>query len=364
MDLTYSDEQRAFADSIERFLKSRGTAAGRPSGADDWREMAGLGWLGLPFDADNGGLGGSFVEVGLLAEAFGRHQVNTPLVSSIVLAGGLIEGLADPDQRQRWLPALIAGEARIAAAHEEGRRGPDTGSLATTLDAAGRLNGGKANVLDGADAEAFIVSARRPDGRVVACHVPNSAPGLRIEPFPTVDGRTAARLAFTETPAEVLGDGYDGSATVALVVDRAVAVLAADLTGAMAAALDATVAYVKVREQFGQPLGANQVIKHRLVEMAVKCEEARSISLGALIRVGDGSDASLRRRAVSAAKAKVARDGRWVTEQAIQLHGGMGVTEELPVGGYLKRVLAFEAVLGTSRWHKARYGANNAEVAS
>ncbi len=359
MDLTYTDEQTALRDSAERYLKDRYTAEARLEPGSHWQAFADLGWLAIPFDPAVDGLGGSMVDVGLVAEAFGKHLVVEPFVSSVVLAGTLIDACAGGKLKADMLADLMAGTARFAVAHEEARRGPDAAAIETTLSGDGStavVTGSKTTVIDAAIASAFLVTARRPDGSaaVALCH--RDAPGLAIETFPTVDGRTAARLSFREVPVAPIG-AADARAAIDLAVDRTVAVLAADMTGAMQAALDATVAYAKIRVQFGQPIGANQVVKHRLVEMAVKCEEARSIALKALILTSETGDAAVRSRAVSAAKIKISKAARSVCEEAIQLHGGMGVTEELDVGGYLKRALAFEAVLGTSHWHKQRYAA-------
>lgn len=356
MDLTYSDEQIALRDSAARYLKDRYTAASRLEPGSHWKAFADLGWLGLSVSADHGGLGGDMVDASLLAEAFGRHLVVEPFVSSVIFAGTLIEELATPAQRERLLGGIIDGSMRFAVAHEESGGGPDVAALKTQLIGTS-ISGSKTTVLDAGTATAFLATARRSDGTAAVVLCPRDANGLSVETFPTVDGRTAARLTLDNVPVDVIGDGGDATAAIDLAVDRSVAVLSADMVGAMQAALDATVAYAKIRVQFGQPIGANQVVKHRLVEMAVKCEEARSIALRALILSSENSDPVARSRAVSAAKIKISKAARSVCEDAIQLHGGMGVTEELEVGGYLKRALAFEAVLGTSRWHKARYGA-------
>lgn len=360
MDLTYSDEQIALRDSAARYLKDRYTAASRVEPGSHWKAFADLGWLGLSFSADHGGLGGDMVDAGILAEAFGRHLVVEPFVSSVVFAGTLIEALAMPAQRDTLLAGIIDGSVRFAVAHEEGAAGPDVAALKTLLvegSSGASVSGAKTTVLDAGTATAFLVTVRRRDGTAAVALCPRDAKGLTVDAFPTVDGRTAARIAFDNVPVEVIGGSGDATAAISLAADRSVAILAADMVGAMQAALDATVAYAKIRVQFGQPIGANQVVKHRLVEMAVKCEEARSIALRAMILASENGDPMARSRAVSAAKIKISKAARNVCEDAIQLHGGMGVTEELEVGGYLKRALAFEAVLGTSRWHKARYGA-------
>lgn len=367
MDLNYSDEQVALKDSAERYLRERYTARSRIEPGSHWKAFADLGWLGIAIDPAYDGLGGTMVDVGLIAESLGRHLCVEPYISSVVFAGSLIEQCAGADRRTALLNSLAGGDDRFAVAHEEPGRGPDAASIQTMLGGDGAtatITGAKTTVIDAGLASSFLVTARRRDGAAAIALCRCDAKGLSAEMFPTVDGRTAARLRLDATPVDVISGPGDVSAGIDLGVDRAVAVLAADVTGTMQAALDATVAYAKIRVQFGQPIGANQVVKHRLVEMAVKCEEARSIALKALILAGESGDAATRSRAVSAAKIKISKAARSVCEEAIQLHGGMGVTEELEVGGYLKRALAFEAVLGTSRWHKQRYAASRGAIDS
>ncbi len=354
MNLTWTDEQNALRSSAERFLAERYIAAMRAAPGSAWEALAQLGWLGLPISSAYGGADGSLLDVTLLTEAMGRQRVTEPYVSAVVLTAGLIEACGSEAQKTALLPGIVEGSCRIAFAHEEGVD-PLLGYLGVTASPGHRLSGRKLVVLDAATAtHGFLVTANAGRGAGVF-HVAPSAAGLQIETYPSVDGRSAANLILDNTPAERLGDVRDRAEDIVRAIDCAVAAQCADMVGAMHAALDATVAYAKVRQQFGRPIGANQVIKHRLVEMAIRGEEARSSALLAAIRCSDGSDAATRSRAVSSAKVKVAKAARAVTEDAVHIHGAMGVTEELDVGGYLQRSIAFEAVLGTVKQHRARY---------
>jgi hypothetical protein len=335
MDLSHSDEQTALRDAADKVLRSWSSNA--PPTAERWRTMADLGWLSLPMAAEDGGLGGTCVDVALLSEAFGRHLIATPYVSRAVLAAGLVaEGIAEPERSQR-LRAIAEGRCAVAVVCE---------GLALDIDGAEALL-----VVDGTDAGQRVQWLRL------------EAPGLRLEPFATVDGRQAARVHYTAAMVSPSGPGRVAAERIEAHLDTARAALTAEAVGLMQAALDATVGYAKVREQFGRPIGANQVVKHRLVDMAIAVEEARSLALRAAIRCSDGSPAAVRANAVSGAKAKIADLARSVCEAAVQLHGAMGVTNELAIGQYLKRCLAIEVSYGTPRWHRARYAATRAALA-
>lgn len=372
MDLDYTAEQLALKESATRFLTdrypieaSRRVAAGADGfDAATWRAFAELGWLALPFAEADGGLGGGAVDVALLMETFGAALVMEPFVSTAVLCGGLVAAAGSAAQRAALLPEIIAGRMMLALAHSEPEARHDFFRVAARATRAGggwRLDGRKAVVLDAPMAHRLLVTARLDGGDALGVFlVPRDATGQAMTTYPIVDGRRAAHLVLNGVAVgadALLGGEADQSGAISTAVDRAVIALAADAIGAMQVLLDKTIEYTKTRVQFGQPLAANQVLKHRMVDMAVRIEEARSITLKAAIRADDGSTAVVRGRAVSGAKVKVAASARYVAEQAVQLHGGMGVTDELDIGAYFKRVLAFEALCGTTAWHLKRYGA-------
>ncbi len=371
MDLAYSDEQRMFADSANEVLTKRALKADNQS---LWSEMAELGWLALPIPEAYGGFGQGAADVGILCERFGRHLVATPYVPALVLCARLIASLGTDAQRAALLPGLANGSLTLALAHTErgARHTLQHVTLSASADGGGwRLSGEKMAAIGADQADRILVSARlsgssRDAAGIAVFVIEPGQSGLRIDRYDTVDGATAARLTLTDVhlPASArLGatDDEAGGAFTALehAFDAAIAAWCAELLGLMESATAATIDYTKVRVQFGKPLAANQVLRHRMADMSVHCEVARSMALRAALHV-DHADVSVRARAVSGAWAKVIRAARSVTEEAIQMHGGMGVTDELNVGLFLKRVVALEALVGGAEHHLRRHAAHSA----
>lgn len=360
MDLEYDQSHLLLRDSAERLLRDRydyrtyqkiATGAAGWS-AELWAEFAALGWLGLPFPEEDGGSGGGAVEVAILMEAFGRALVIEPFLPTVVMAGGVVADLGTAAQRREILSPLIEGKLRLALVAGEGApvaAKPRGGSYVLTGDAA--------SVLGAPMADRLVVAARLPAGTTGAFVVPAGANGLVLRPFRTVDGLRAADMAFGEVtvPASaLLGGEEDAGPALARGLDRAITAASADAVGAMAALVAATVDYTKQRVQFGQPIAKFQVIQHRLVYMKIREEEARASCRLATLSL-DGP-AAHRARAASGAKAKIGRAGRHVAQEAVQLHGAIGTTNELAMGAYAKRILAYEARFGSTRSHLRRYG--------
>ncbi|MCA9523122.1 MAG: acyl-CoA dehydrogenase family protein [Myxococcales bacterium] len=365
MHFELSEEQRMLRQTVsnfvrkdspvERFRKLRDGELGYDRGV--WRKMAELGWLALPFAESIGGLGFPFVDVGLLLEQFGTTLVAEPYLASVVLAGKAIELAGTPEQAERWLAPMIAGETTLALAYQEAESGhaPERCDCVATRTADGfRLHGQKRWVLNGHAADWLVVSARL-GGEIALFVVDPAASGVSRRSVQMIDFRRAAMLdldnvvvaADQHLPAE------DAAAVLEHVYDYGAAAAIAEGVGLMDAVLRMTVEYLKTREQFGQKIGAFQVLQHRAVEMFVECELTRSASIRALIRADD--DPLLRRTAVSAAKAQLARGARWVTQQAIQLHGGIGITDEADVGLYLKRAVVLNTLFGDEDYHLVRF---------
>jgi alkylation response protein AidB-like acyl-CoA dehydrogenase len=362
VDLRYDTEHELLRDSAEKLLAERYDyrTFQRISQSDAgwsreiWGEFAGLGWLGLPFAPDDGGSGGGAVELAILMEAFGKHLVIEPYLATVVLGGGLIVALGSQSERRAMLPAVIAGESRLAFAHED--RGQPT--QAHRSSAGYVLRGAKKVVLGGEMADTLLVSAALGDGRIGVFALPKATRGLTLRPFRLVDGSRAAEVDLTDVTAPasaLLGGNEDAGDVVAHVLDRAIAALSADAVGAIAAMVKATVDYTKTRVQFGQPLANFQALQHRMVKLKVKEEEARAAALFATLSVDGAPD--MRERAVCGAKAKIGRCARFVHQDAIQLHGAIGTTNELSLGGYAKRLIAYEILFGSTREHLRRYGA-------
>ena len=369
MDLTLSDEQRMLRESVDRFVTEtcnsdhRKRSANDPRGysTDIWKQFADLGWLALPISEDHGGLGGGAVEIGILMEAFGRGLVSEPYLSSVVIGASLIAESGSPSQKQALLPRIADGTLCLAFAHSERQARFDLANVATTAmktPEGWRLDGHKIAVLDGNAAGQIIVSARLDDGKLCLFLLPHDAPGLTSRDFPRLGGGRACNLDLRDVrlPADaLLGDGSDALPAIEIAVDRAMAALGAEAVGIMQTLLDQTLEYTKIRKQFGKPLSANQVIRHRLADMAMQCDEARSMALRAALMAD--AEPVARGRAASGAKAKIGKCARFVAEQSVQLHGAMGVTEELDIGSYFKRLLAFDTLFGGSAHHYRRYAA-------
>ncbi len=381
MNLELSEEQRLLQDSVTRyvarehdFARHRRIAEG--DGEDEravWRSMAEMGWLGLPLSEMDGGSGGGPIEVAIVMEGLGSALVLAPYLSTVVLAADLIARLASPDQRQRWLPALAGGALRVAVAASgaiaaDGWRALDI--RATRGGGRGwRLDGVVRGVVDAPDAAMWLVPARidgdatRPEGTVALFAVTPGAPGLAATAFGRVDGRRAADLAFegvAVADSDRLGAGarasdteqVDARGAIEAALDSATVAACTDAIGCLTVLVERTVAYAKTRIQFNQPLAVNQVLRHRMVDMALHREEARAIALSAALRLSDEPGA--RARLASGAKIRVGRAARAIAEGAIQIHGAMGVTDELDIGAYAKRLLAFEMTYGTAADHQRR----------
>lgn len=372
MDLTPSDEQRLLRESADRFIaetyttKLREQNAKEPFGFSEaiWKQFADLGWLALPLPEAYGGIGGGPIEVGILMEAFGRGLVSEPYLSTVVLGAGLVAEHGRDEQKAALLPSVAEGTLRLAFAHAERAARADLARVDTTARKDGDqyvLDGAKVAVLDGASADQLIVSARlasNGSGSLRLFLVPRDAAGLTLADYPRLGGGRACNLTLqgVRVPADaMLGAGGDAYPAVEAVVDRALAAMSAEAVGMMQTLTDKTLDYTKVRKQFGRPLAANQVVRHRLTDMSVQVDEARSMALRAALKTE--ADAAERGRACSGAKAKIGKGARFVAEQSVQLHGGMGVTEELDVGAYFKRLLAFETLFGGSPHHYRRHAA-------
>jgi alkylation response protein AidB-like acyl-CoA dehydrogenase len=362
VDLRYATEHVILRESAEKFLAERydyrtvQKIAASETGWDRevWEEFAKLGWLGLPFAPEDGGNGGGAVELAILMEAFGQHLVIEPYLATVVLGGGLIAALGSTAERQTMLPAVMEGECHLAFAHEE----RDVPTRAQRTNDGYSLRGGKKVVLGGSSADTLLLSARLGDQGLGVFVVPRTTHGLTVRSYRMVDGRRAADVDLNDAmvpTSALLGGNENAGGAVEAVLQRAIAALSADAVGAIGAMVKATVDYAKTRVQFGQPIANFQALQHRMVRIKIKEEEARAAALFATLSL-DGP-AAICARATSGAKAKIGRCARSVHQEAIQLHGAIGTTDELALGGYAKRLLAYELLFGSTREHLRRYGA-------
>jgi pimeloyl-CoA dehydrogenase small subunit len=372
MDFDLSEEQRLLKDSVERLLAQRYGFDQRKAYAKSeegwsralWEQYAELGLLGLAFDEAHGGTSGGPVETMIVMEAFGRALALEPYLATVVLGGGLLRHGASDAQKAALLPRIAAGELRVAFAHGERTARYHLADVTMGAKRNGNgwiLDGEKALVLHGDSADTLLVTARTAGGRrdrdgIGLFLVDAKHPGVARRGYPTQDGQRAAEIALSGVRVgadDAIGDAGSALPLVERAVDEAMAALAAEAVGAMAEMQALTVDYLKTRKQFGTTIGSFQALQHRAVDMFVAIEQARSMALLATMSVGEG-DAAERRRTIAAAKVQIGRSARFVGQQAIQLHGGIGMTMEAKVGHYFKRVTMIDTMLGDADYHLER----------
>lgn len=373
MDLQYTPEQIQLRESVERFVREEYDFATRrrlvasEAGHDEacWRRFADFGWLAVPFSEDDGGIGGDATDTGIVMEGVGRGLMLEPYLANVVLAGGMLRSLGSTQQKADWLQPMMAGEFKLALAYAEPGARDDLGACATTArrdgDAHYVLDGRKCLVHGGAAAQRFVVVARTSGaagepGGLSAFAVDALAPGLEVRRYALHDGSRAADLSLQGvrvTAAQRLGEEGAASQALERVVDEAIAAIASEAVGAMSVLVDMTLDYLKTRRQFGRPIGTNQALQHRMVDMYIALDEARSMALYGALMLAE-PDAGARRRALSATKIEIDRTARKVGQEAVQLHGAMGVTEELAVGHYFKRLSMIGVSFGDADWHLRR----------
>jgi len=373
MDFSLTEEQTMLKDSVERFLEDnfsfeqrrRMLADRQPMSAQLWQGLAELGVLGVPFSPEDGGFGGGGVETMLVMQALGRNLTLEPYLATVVLAGGCVALGATEGQKKLLLPKIIDGSLILAFAHSERNARFDLGHVETRAVRHGDgfvLDGEKNLVLHGSVADKFIVSARTAgasanEGGVTLFVVASDEENLGGQEYPLFDGTRALDLQLSGVkvgPDAVIGTVDQAGPLIDTVLDRAMAALCAEAVGIMDALHATTVEYLKTRQQFGQPIGRFQALQHRAVDMLVQLEQARSMALLAASKV-DSPDVSERRRTVAAAKEMAGRAGRFVGQQAIQLHGGMGMTDELNVSHFFKRLTAIDVLFGNSASQRTRF---------
>ena len=374
MDLSFSDDQRLLEDSVARFVRNeyefdkRRVLADSDEGfsRDHWATFAELGLLGLPFKEEDGGLGGGPIETMIVMEQFGRGLVLEPYLATVLLAGQAIAHAGTAAQRQALLPDLIAGRKLYTLAHVEPTARFTLEHVETRAEKDGdgfKLTGAKAVAFSAPAADHIVVSART-DGQtrdrvgISLFTVPANADGLTVRPYRTIDGLRAAEVILDGVSAgsdALLGEAGAALPAIETVVDHATVAVCGEAVGAMDVLRETTLEYLQTRQQFGVPIGKFQVLQHRSVDMLVSCEEARSLTMMAALSLG--KPAVARARAVSAAKAHIGKAGRHVGQEAVQMHGGMGMTDELKIGHYFKRLTMIDTLFGNVDHHLDRFAA-------
>ncbi len=368
MDFSFTEEQTLLRNSLSRYLADKYTyedwrkftrvAEGRDPA--HWRQFAELGLLAASLPEEFGGLGGGPVESMVVMEEFGRALVVEPFVPTVVIAGGLLTKSGGA-LAEEILPKIAAGETIIAFAFAEPQSRYNLADITTIAKKQGDsyvLNGKKSVVLGAPWADQLIVTARTGGGQreekgVSVFLVEKSAKGVSTQDYAAMSGVRASDIVFENTPGRLIGTADTGFTSLDAVVDRAIAAHMAEALGAIAVLMSATVEYAKTRKQFGQPIGKFQVLQHRMVDMFIAEQQARSAALMANLKLGDADGA----RAVSAAKAAVGKYAKQVGESAVQVHGGIGMTDELNVGHYFKRLTLLEMLYGSRDHHLRRMAA-------
>lgn len=374
MDFTFTDEQQMLQDSVRKYVRdnydfdTRKKILESTRGYSDevWQVFAELGWLTVPFSEEDGGFGGSAVDLMVMMEEFGKGLVVEPFVPTAVIAGGLISALGSAQQKADLLPKIMQGSCQLACAFSEVDSRYNLASVSTTATRKGDkiiLEGKKIAVLNGASAQQLLVVARtggqRLDRDGVSIYlVPGDHAGLTRRGYQNVDGHGAAEIILDKV--EVSADsnlGAEGQALAELekVIDVATMAVSAEAVGELDLLLQKTVEYSKTRKQFSVPIGTFQALQHRMADMFIECQLARSIVMMAAMKLDSAADSREKARAVSAAKSRLGSAIRKVGQEAVQLHGGIGMTDEMDVAHLFKRVSTVENLFGDRDYHTARF---------
>src|SRR6201999_4045897 len=372
MDFDLSEEQRLLKESIDGLLtdsydfEQRKKYMNEKGGCSPaiWSKLAEQGLLGLPFAEEDGGFGAGAVETAIVMEAMGRSLVIEPYLATVVIAGGFLRHGGSAEQKAAHIPGIIDGSKTFAFAQLEKNSRYDLFDVATTAKKKGEaygIDGEKFVVLNGEAADTLIVTARtkgnqRDKSGIGVFLVPADAKGITKKGYPTQDGLHAADITFTgvEVGADaVIGDPENGLPLIERVADETRTALCAEAVGAMDESLKTTVEYLKTRQQFGVPIGSFQGLQPRASDMVVALEQARSMSLSAPM-AADFEDAKERATAVAAAKVQIGKSLKFVGQESIQLHGGIGMTMEAKIGHYFKRLTMIENTLGDADYHLRR----------
>ena len=368
MDFSLNELQTMMADSVGKFIDNeydfdtRQEYAGSERGFSDdvWKTFAELGWTAVPFAEEDGGLGGGPAEIMVLMQSLARGLVVEPYIANVILAGGILKRVANEVQKEQWLHPMIAGELHATLAFNEPQARYELANVATTATMDSNhwvLNGRKGLVLNGGTSDLLLIPARTAgdigdEHGITLFAVADDSDGLSCNAYATVDGLRAAEITLEGVRVSgeaVLGNVDEGYAGLSATIDDATLAVCAEAVGIMYALKDKTVQYSKDRSQFGVPIGSFQALQHRMVDMLMACEQAQSLLMWAVMTNAEGSDES--RRAVSAMKYMIGTAGQKVGEEAVQIHGGMGVTWELDVAHHFKRLTAICTLFGNADWH-------------
>ena len=372
MDFTFNEEQSLIQDQVDQFVQKEYDWETRQAlsnsdlgfGEDNWKKFADLGWLGICVSEDSGGFGGSSIESMLIMEAFGKGLVVEPFLETVIMSGGLIDDHGSDEQKSSVLEPAIAGEMHLALAYAEPQSRFNLSDVVTEAKSDGDnfiLNGYKSVVMNGPSADKIIISARTSGAQldesgISLFIVDANSDGLNKTNYKTVDGRRASDLTLENvsvSKSSLIGDQDKGFAILDSAIDKAILAISAEAVGAMEVLYKTTVEYTKTREQFGTAIGKFQVLQHRMVDMFMEYEQCKSLLYMATMKHEEGAEDA--KKAISGLKYQVGKAGKFIGQQAVQLHGGMGVTDELNVGHYFKRLTTVGTIFGNTDYHLKKY---------
>jgi len=365
MDFSLSDDQSMMQDITQRFISQEYDFDTRQKliqtelgySQDMWQTFAEMGWLALPIEEKFDGLGGSIIDTMLLQIELGKGLIVEPFFATVMLSASLINKVASDDIKQQWLPKIAAGEAKFALAYAEQNSSFDLSQCTTTATKADDgylIQGQKCVVLGAPSADRLLVTANTDSGLGIFMIDP-MAPGVALNNYATNDGHRAAQVTFDQVKvntAQRLDTGENAQKALDDTIEEAIVVLAAEALGIMQKLLTATSEHLHTRQQFGRKIGEFQVLQHRVADMFMAQESAQSMLYFAALKVASG--ATDKNRATAMLKVKLAQTSRLVGQSAVQLHGGMGITDELNVGHYFKRLCCINALMGSSDQHMQR----------
>jgi alkylation response protein AidB-like acyl-CoA dehydrogenase len=372
MDFTFNEEQSLIQDQVDQFIQKEYDWETRQSlsnsdlgfGQENWQKFAELGWLGISVSEDSGGFGGSAIESMLIMEAFGKGLVVEPFLETMIMSGGIIDDHGTVEQKSVLLEPAIAGDMQLALAYAEPQSRFNLSDVVTEAKADGEnfiLNGYKSVVMNGPSANKIIISARTSGSQldengITLFVIDSEASGLNKTNYKTVDGRRASDLTIENVSVsqdDIVGELDLGYKILDSAIDKAILAISAEAVGAMEVLYKATVEYTKTREQFGTAIGKFQVLQHRMVDMFMEYEQCKSLLYMATMKHEEGAVDS--KKAISGLKYQVGKAGKFIGQQAVQLHGGMGVTDELNVGHYFKRLTTVGTIFGNTDYHLKKY---------
>jgi len=372
MDFNFNEEQTLIQNQVSQFIQRDYEWEKRQAlvnsdlgfGQDNWKTFAELGWLGISLSEESGGFGGSALESMIIMEEFGKGLVVEPFLETVVLCGGLLDASANNEQKKEILKKVVSGDVHLALAFTEPQSRFNLHDVTTEAKKDGdnyKINGFKSVVMNGPNANSLLVVARTSGNQldkegISLFLVDPETPGISLRNYPTVDGRRASEITFENVSVSshnLIGEEGSSLGQLEKSIDEATLAICAEAVGAMEVLYKTTVEYSKTREQFGQAIGKFQVLQHRMVDMFMEYEQCKSLLYMATIKnVENAEDA---KKSISGLKYQVGKAARFIGQQAVQLHGGMGVTEELNVGHFFKRLTTITTIFGNTDYHLKKY---------